>query len=147
MSKLQEIKTAQLDARKNKFTSIASLLTTVIGEAEMVGKNANREVTEAEVIQVLKKFEKGMVETLGYLHSTDKVRIENVQGELKIIRCFLPEKISDGQVFDDIKFIVGAKGLALEQKSLGVITKSLKEKYGEQFDGQQVSSQFKLMLV
>jgi len=52
MSKLQDIKTAQLNARKNKVASVASLLTTVIGEAEMVGKNANREVTEAEVIKV-----------------------------------------------------------------------------------------------
>jgi len=150
MSKLQDIKTAQLNARKNKVASVASLLTTVIGEAEMVGKNANREVTEAEVIQVLKRFEKGMTETLRFLivagrDNQDKIAM--IEGELKIIRTFLPEKISDGQVLDDIRSIIGAEGLALEQKSLGVITKLLRGKYGEQFDGQQVSTQFKSILI
>ena len=150
MSKLQDIKTAQLNARKNKVASVASLLTTVIGEAEMVGKNANREVTETEVIQVLKRFEKGMTETIRFLivagiDNQDKIAM--IEGELKIIRTFLPEKISDGQVLDDIRSIIGAEGLALEQKSLGVITTLLRGKYGEQFDGQQVSTQFKSILI
>lgn len=146
MSKLQEIKASQLDARKNKFTSVASLLTTIIGEAEMVGKNAgNREPSDAEVLQVLKKFEKGMTETLGYLKSDDP-RIADVEGELRIVRCFLPAKMTDLQVQKDIGTVMQQSNLAKEQKSLGVITKELRAKYGDQFDGQQVSTIFKAML-
>jgi len=147
MSKLQEIKTAQLDARKNKFTSVASLLTTIIGEAEMQGKNkGNRAPTDAEVMDVLKKFEKGMIETLGYLKPGD-ARIVDVEGELKIVRAFLPAKMTNLQVQKDIGTVMTKFNLAKEQKSLGVITKELRAKYGDQFDGQQVSTQFKQMLV
>lgn len=147
MSKLQEIKASQLDARKNKFTSIASLLTTIIGESEMVGKNDNnRETTDDDVLKVLKRFEKGMIETLGYLKPGD-ARIADVEGELKIVRAFLPAKMTNEQVKDDIVCVMIANDLKYEQKSLGIITKELRAKYGDQFDGQQVSSQFKAMLV
>lgn len=150
MSKIQDIKAAQLEARKadvKDYTTI-SLLTTIIGEAEVIGKNAgNRESTDAEVIQVLKKFEKNQMENLKiFTERQVSAAIEVAVFELEIIRKFLPAKISDGQIIDDIKFIIGAKGLAFEQKSLGVITKSLKEKYGDQFDGQQISTLFKTFL-
>ena len=57
MSKLQEIKAAQLTARKERNTFKASLLTTLIGEAEMVGKSAgNRPSTDEEVLQVLNMY-------------------------------------------------------------------------------------------
>lgn len=153
MSKLQQIKVAQLSARKSKATDVATLLTTIIGEAEMIGKSAgNRESTDAEVLQVLKKFEKGMLETMGYLTSGQSTsdmlldKIIAINNELNIVRTFLPAKLSEEQVLDDIKFLIGSKGLALEQKSLGVITKTLKEMYGGQFDGQQVSTIFKGLL-
>lgn len=146
MSKIQEIKEALLEARKNKYVGIASLLSTVIGDAEMVGKNAgNRAPTDAEVIQVLKKFEKNMLETQGYLKETDP-RHAMITVELDIVKCFLPAKITDEQVLCDIKFIMGSRGLAYEQKSMGELTKELKIKYGDRFDGKQVSSIFKSML-
>jgi len=154
MSKILEIKAAQLVARKAKNTTTASLLTTVIGEAEMIGKSAgNRESTDAEVLAVLKKFEKNMLETIGYLTSgqstsdflVDKINI--VEAELEIIRQFLPTKLTDLQVQKDIGSIMTERNLVNEPKSLGIITKELKVKYGEQFDGQQISTQFKGMSV
>ena len=63
MSLIIEIKSAQLAARKARDSFTASSLTTLIGEAEMVGKNAGREVTDAEVVAVLKKFVKNIDET------------------------------------------------------------------------------------
>jgi len=94
----------------------------------------------------LKKFEKGMIETLGYLKPGD-ARIVDVEGELKIVRAFLPAKMTNLQVQKDIGTVMTKFNLAKEQKSLGVITKELRAKYGDQFDGQQVSTQFKQMLV
>lgn len=148
MSTLAKIKEAQLSARKNKFSDVASLLTTIIGEAEMVGKNAgSREPTESEVLQVLKKFEKGMVETIGYLKPEQTSKIAIAEGELKIVRAFLPAKMTDLQVQKDIGTVMQKFNLAREQKSLGIITKELRVKYGEQFDGQQVSAMFKQMMI
>lgn len=145
MSKLQEIKTAQLTARKERETVVATLLTTIIGEAIAIGKTAgNRESTDAEVLQVLKKFEKNQLENIAiYRKAGLTEKLVAAETEVSIIRQFLPAKLSDAEVQDDIKFVIATQGLAIEQKSLGVITKQLKQKHGDQFDGQQVSTVFK----
>lgn len=149
MSKIQEIKAAQLGARKAKDAERASLLTTLIGESEIVGKNAgNRESTDEEVIKVIKRFEKNIVDTIT-ISETKKVPQQTYAQyihELSIIREFLPEKISDAIVQQDIATVMLNEALAYEQKSLGVITKELRAKYGDQFDGQQISTQFKQMM-
>lgn len=149
MSKITEIKTAQLEARKARLSETATLLTTLVGEAEMAGKNAgNRAPTDEEVLVVLKKFEKNMLENLriyGERNLTD--RIFETQKELDIVRLYLPAKLTNLQVEKDIGTVMQKLNLAKEQKSLGIVVKELKAKYGEQFDGQQVSGTFKQMLV
>jgi hypothetical protein len=60
MSLIQTIKADQVQARKARSAS-ASILTTLIGEAEMIGKNAgDRESTDEEVIAIIKKFIKNL---------------------------------------------------------------------------------------
>jgi len=151
MSKIAEIKTAQLTARKARDSITATLLTTIIGEAEMVGKSAgNRESTDEEVLVVLKKFEKNMLENLR-IYNARSIEYHNaaaaVETELEIVRRFLPEKLTNLQVEKDIGTVMQKLNLAKEQQSLGIIVKELRAKYGDQFDGQQVSGTFKQMLV
>ena len=68
MTILESVKKAQLQARKEKRAVDASTLTTLIGEAEMIGKNdGNRASTDAEVVTVIKKFVKNIDETLTIL--------------------------------------------------------------------------------
>lgn len=149
-TKLQEIKDALLHARKIKHKETAALLSTIVGEAEMLGKNdGNRVPTDAEVLQVLKKFEKGMLETIKFLQvagNDNQDKINYVEKEIEIINKFMPAKLTDEEVLCDIKFIMGAHGLHYEQKSMGELTKHLKVKYQDQFDGKQVSAIFKGML-
>lgn len=147
---LENIKKGQLEARRSRSTETASLLTTVIGEAEMVGKNAgNRAPTDAEVIQVLKKFEKNMLENLRiYTERGLGRQISTTSFELEVIRYYLPSKLTDLQVQKDIGMAMQKLGIVKpQQKDMGAIVKELKEKHGDQFDGQQVSAQFKAMLV
>lgn len=60
-----KIKHDQLVARKNRDQIESTLLTTLIGEADMVGKNnGNRDPFDEEVISVVKKFLKGVNETI-----------------------------------------------------------------------------------
>lgn len=149
MHKIDEIKEAQLVARKARDTFTATLLTTVIGEAEMVGKTiGNRTSTDEEVISVLRKFEKNINENIKIF--TDRTMLDECVlaiCERDIIQRFLPVKITNLQVQKDIGTLIYNLNLAKEQKSLGIIVKELKTKYGNQFDGQQVSSVFKGMMV
>lgn len=146
---IEKIKADQLEARKNKEADTASLLTTLIGEAEMVGKNAgNRAPTDEEVIATAKKFQKNINETMAHLKSKDTPDAALVPyfNELEILDRYLPTKISNDQVEDDIMEAIHAADVELNQKALSVVIKSLKEKYGSQFDGGQVSKVFKSLI-
>ena len=68
---LEKIKNASLAARKAKEALAATLLTTLYSEAVNVGKNnGNRDTTDAEAVAVVKKFLKGVDETISYLEKT-----------------------------------------------------------------------------
>lgn len=145
---LSKIKAAQLQARKNKDSVKATLLTTLIGEAEMIGKSAgNRASTDAEVLTVIKKFEKNMNENIR-IFSERAMRIQEARAlvELDILKEFLPQKLTDLQVEKDISKVITFNNLEKVQKSLGVITKALKEQYSDKFDGTQISNIFKRMI-
>jgi hypothetical protein len=58
---MEQIKAKQIAARKSGSAD-AGLLTTLLGEAAMVGKNAGRETTDQEVVAVVKKFVKNIDE-------------------------------------------------------------------------------------
>jgi len=145
---ITQIKAAQLDARKARLPETTALLTTMIGECEMAGKNAgNRAPTDAEVLAVLKKFESNMVENLNiYKARGMNEQVLVVQKELDTVRLYLPAKLTDYTVGQDMIQIIHEKALPREQKSMGVIVKELRAKYGDQFDGGQVSRLFKEML-
>ena len=65
MTLIERIKEDNLAARKNRDQVRATLLTTLFSEAVSVGKNAgNRETTDAETLAVIKKFIKGIDDTL-----------------------------------------------------------------------------------
>ncbi len=148
MSRIEVIKAAQLTARKARNEVERSLLTTFIGEAEMIGKNArNGAPTDEEVVSLLKKFEKNLLEVIELTKNAQACSVVQYREELEIIKRFLPAKLTDLQVQKDIGTAMEKLGLAKEQKSMGAIVKELKAKYGDQFDGGQVSAQFKAMLV
>ncbi len=149
MSILTKIKADQLLARKLRNIATASLLTTVIGESEMVGKNAgNREPTDAEVIGVLRKFEKNLKENLVIYDARHiSAKATDTVFELLILEKYLPSKLTNSTIREDIRSVINEKNLPFEQKSMGTVVAVLKEKYGDQFDGRQVSSQFKECLV
>lgn len=90
MSLLQTIKQHQLEARKAHEVIKTNLLTTLIGEASMIGKNdGNRETTDEEVIDTINKFIKNI-----------KFTLEKVGGDLKslteldILQAYLPKQLT-----------------------------------------------------
>lgn len=138
MSKLRQ---DQLHARKVKDSDTASLLTTLIGEAAMIGKNdGSRETTDAEVIAVIKKFIKNINETLD-------VRADDLHllKERAILESYLPQQISGDRLENTIQGIIMSVG-AESMRDMGKVMKTLKENYDGQFDGQEASGIVKELL-
>ena len=127
---MNEIRAKQLEARKTK-SSLAALYTTLLGEAAAVGKNAgNRETTDAEVMAVVKKFIKGLDETVMALcksvQTTEvELAIDIAAAERAILEEFLPKQLTEDELHD----------MATGRGSMPDFMKYLKENYAGQYDG------------
>lgn len=135
MTLLEQIKKDQITARKAKNVLAGTLLTTLIGEAEMIGKNAGRSVTDDEVKAVIKKFVKGMDETLGFLGDSNAEATATVNAEKAILKPYLPEQMSEKELADAIELIIDDVGL-----NLGKVMGALKAKYLGKYDGTLASN-------
>lgn len=134
MSLLTEIKKDQLAARKIKDKMKATLLTTLIGEAEMVGKNdGNRESTDSEVTAVIKKFVKNIDETLTICHDDDLLI------ERTTLETYLPQQMTEEQLRQLVQSHVQSEGISGPQ-NMGVVMKFLSSNFAGQYDGKLASS-------
>ena len=138
MPLIQTIKSAQIAARKKRDSITASLLTTLIGEAEMVGKNANREVTDQEVVATIKKFIKNIDETLKVLDGTgiDAVKVDVARAEKTILEQFLPKQLSEAEIRALISDFLD---VGETRPNMGEVMKHMKSNYDGQYDGKVVS--------
>jgi uncharacterized protein YqeY len=150
MSLLQTIKSAQLTARKARNSADAASLTTLIGEAEAIGKNnGNREVTDAEVVALVKKFIKNNVETSDALKSStagfahQAIRIQELAKERELYTTFLPAQLTEEKLRTVLSSIVASEAAP----KMGDVLKRLKANYEGQYDGALASKIKKELLV
>jgi hypothetical protein len=127
---LEKIKTDNLQARKDKNKVIASLLTTLVSEIEMVGKNSQRETTETETIKVIEKFTKNVISTIELVSAT-----EALTAELKLYQQYLPEKLSKEELTKIILDIIKNDS----NINIGKIMGQLKKGHNGTYDGKLAS--------
>jgi len=138
MTIMENIKAAQLAARKARNQEASSSLTTLIGEAEAIGKNAgNRAPTDAEVTAVIKKFIKNIDETIKAVTGAGGYAgLLNValNTERELFNGFLPKQMSEEELTAAISAIVAEVG-----KTMGLIMKALKDRHEGTYDGAMAS--------
>jgi uncharacterized protein YqeY len=136
MSLLDEIKAAQLIARKAKDTVKSSVLTTLIGEVTTIGKNAgNRLPTDDEVIAVVRKFISNITDTLSKLSSDIPEQTKlNLMAEKAILEMLLPPQLSVEQITNEVHSIVATIPVDITPRHIGQVLKVLKDKYGSAID-------------
>ena len=146
-SLLAQIKKQQLQARKDKNTLMAQSLTTLIGEAEMVGKNdGNRSSTDAEVIAVIKKFIKNIDEAKSAADKGNMTeKSQALQAEKDLLNSFLPKQLSEEEIRTIIGNIVNQLG-EKSPKMMGKVLGSLKESHAGLYDGALASKVAKELL-
>jgi len=127
MKLIQEIKQKQIAARKAGSVEV-SLLTTLLGEASMVGKNAGRETTDQEVVAVVKKFIKNIDETVSALTSRGQ-DAASFLAERTVLERFLPLQLTE----------LALMNIAKNHKSMPEFMKFLKENHAGQYDGKLAS--------
>jgi uncharacterized protein YqeY len=140
---IEKIKADALVARKAKMTSVSSLLTTLIGEAEMVGKNAgNRAVTDDEVVAIIKKFIKNINDTITALGDQDP-RTLVCLGEKSTLEEYLPKQMDEYVLTVAVRMIINELGAGA---NMGQVMAALKSKHSGQYDGKMASTVVKACL-
>lgn len=144
MSLLQRIKSAQLQARKDRATLPVNVLTTLIGEAESIGKNAgNREPTDSEVVALAKKFIKNIEETISL------VKNPIVQNDLLVERAVVAQFLPSQLTTEELRIAIVAITNELDvhtMRDMGKVMKVLKERFDGQYDGAVASTLIKSIL-
>lgn len=134
---ITNLKAMQLQSRKDRDTVASNLLTALIGEASMIGKNAgNRESTDEEVVRVIKKFRDNALETLKHLNeNTDAYN--NLNREIDILETFMPAQLSEDNLREEIKMFKYTQG---GTASVGDIMKYLQTNFTGLYDGKLAST-------
>ena len=142
---LDELRKMMMKAKLEKDTVKGNLLSTLVAEAVMVGKNdGNRETTDAETVAMIKKFLKNVNETLALMEEMGKDKTESLR-EKVILESLLPKQLSEEELAKVIEEIVAT----LPDKSprqMGAVMAELKKKYDGQFDGKIASGLVKKAL-
>lgn len=143
---LNQIKEDSFQARKAKETEKATLLVTLYAEASRKGKdNGNRESTDAEVLEVIKKFLKGIKETLDALPASKVEARQAAEFEKQILESYLPKQASEEDLRAFIAEVVAGLG-EKSPKQMGAVMKALKDKFGGNYDGTVASALVKAAL-
>lgn len=140
---LEKIKKQQLQARKEK-SPIVGALTALMSEVAIVGKNnGNRETTDEEAVKVIKKFIKGINETIDLIKDPEKLKL--LAMELEIYNSFLPQIMNELETRAAVEKIINA----LPEKSpkvMGQVMGTISKEYGTLIDRGLASQIVKEML-
>ncbi len=131
---LANIRKDLFEAKKAHDLVKSNLLSTLLGEAMAVGKNAgNRETTPEEVMQIIRKFMKNIDETIVILTAEAKP-VDKEKAERAILEGYLPKQLTAEELakaIDDIVATLPEKS----PKAMGQVMAKLKELYVGRYDG------------
>jgi uncharacterized protein YqeY len=122
------------DAKRNKETLKANLLSTLYGEMFTQSKSG-KDFTEDDELKIIRKFIKNADETLGFDISPEAK--EKLNEEKKILSNYLPSQLG----IEEIEKIVGE--MVAQGKTIKDIMPFFKENYSGRYDGRAVSEAVK----
>jgi len=135
---LSQVKKDNLKARKEKNRELSKILTTLVSEIEIIGKNnGNRETNEVETIRVIEKFKKNAEQTCTFISKSNasSKELEPYIEEISIYESYLPKQMSQEELSSIIKDIVSNDS----NTNIGKIMGILKNKYNGMYDGKMAS--------
>ncbi|MDR1998210.1 MAG: GatB/YqeY domain-containing protein [Candidatus Margulisbacteria bacterium] len=123
-----EIKTA-MKAKNQKRLDVVRML-----KAKILNVNARGEVTEEEGLKIIRSYAKALNETIDIARKTGKTEVAAAtEGELVIVKEFLPPELSAEQIEAAVQGVVAEVGK--DKTKFGLLMKTALAKLGGQADG------------
>ena len=132
---LEQFKKEKIQAMKAHDNVKVAALNTIISKLMLLTielRAQNKEVTDADVLKVLQKCEKELIEEReGFIRANRTEKVEELTKNIEIITAYLPKMLSD----EEIKNVIAS----LEDKTTPSVMKHFKTNYAGKVDMKKVS--------
>jgi uncharacterized protein len=128
-------------ARRQHDKLTLSLLTTLLADIQLIGKNALRETSDIEALSIIKKFVKNIDETLLLALDSHQDLKNQLNQEKIILNKYLPKQLDE----NDLRIII-QRYITIGIDTLPKMMRELKEVYPGQYDGTLASKLIKELL-
>jgi uncharacterized protein YqeY len=147
MSNLKEkIKNDLKDAMRAKDTAKRDTLRNITAMIKQVEVDERRELSDADIEKILMKYAKQREEAAQmFKEANRKDLVEKEMSELKLIKSYLPEPLSDEELEEILKGII-SDTQASSMKDMGRVMAKAKEVIGSRADGGRISKVVKSLL-
>lgn len=137
MALIDQLRADLLEARKAHNDIKSGLLTALVGEAAMVGKNnGNRETTDEEALKVVKKFLDNAKETRGLLAERNATEaLAKIEAEITVLEAYMPNQLSEAE----LRGVIAMFKMENPGANIGAIMKHLASDYAGRYDGKMAS--------
>jgi len=145
MSLLNLMRADLLNVRKNRDETRIGVLTAQVDAVAMVGKNkGNRETTDEEAVNVVKKFLDTARENEALLAARgDSDALAKTRVEIEVLECYMPSQMTEEELVSVIKeFIQTNPG-----SKIGDVMAYLKTSFSGRYDGKLASAITKFHLM
>jgi uncharacterized protein len=139
MNTLEQIRADAIKARKAKATE-AKVLVTLLGEVETKSKTlpAGQAMNDGDVVAVVRKFLKGVDETLKLLDAAKAPdAVSYAKAERAALEVYLPKQMTEAEIETFVRGFVASK--APDVVNMGQIMGALKQEKAGQYDGRMAS--------
>jgi uncharacterized protein len=129
----QDLKAAMKSGEKLRTMALRGIIAEV--SRVEVADTARREVTDADVIQVIKRERARREESLEFARKAGRADlIEQNEAEAKVLESYLPAAVSADEVRAAVNEIIAGGA-----NQIGPVMKALRERFGAQLDGKVAS--------
>lgn len=133
---IEQLKQANINALKNHQTNVRNLLSVILNKvklAEINARAAQKELADADVVQILLKTQKELEEErAGYEKVGNAERVAMIKEQQSCLDTFLPKMMS----FDEIK----AEISKLDDKSIPYVMRHFKTNFAGKCDMRTVQT-------
>ncbi len=146
MSLKDRIKNDIKEAMRAKDTQKRDTLRNLSAAIKQIEVDERRELSDADVEKILQKYVKQREDALSQFKEAGRDDlVAKEEAELKLVRSYLPEPLSDEELENIIKEIIEQTG-ASSMKDMGRVMKEARDAIGSRADGGRISALVKKLL-